>query len=114
MGVGAPATILIWYGDYKLTESDKTLLQARMRVPDQVLFQEVGGQAALLHIQSELYFGLDDVGTRMWKTLVEAETIGAAAQTLIETYDGAPEQILDDLINLVLELKNHGLVEIIS
>ena len=95
-------------------EAKEFLLSARTRVPDQVLFQEVGAHSALLHMESELYFGLDEVGTRMWKTLLEAETIGAAAQTLIETYDVAPEQMRDDLINLVRELEKHGLIKIDS
>jgi hypothetical protein len=98
----------------QLPESEEVSLLARVGVPDHVLFQEVGGQAALLHLQSEFYFGLDDVGTMMWKALAEAETIGAAAQTLVEVYDAAPERIRDDLLDLVRELKGHGLVEITS
>jgi hypothetical protein len=65
-------------------------------------------------MQSELYFGLDDVGTAMWKALVEAETIEAAAQALMEVYEAAPERIRDDLIDLLRELRGHGLVEISS
>jgi hypothetical protein len=105
---------MIWYGDDNMPESDEISWQTRARVPDHVLFQEVAGQAALLHLQSELYFGLDDVGTMMWKALVEAESIEAAAQTLIEVYDAAPERIRGDLIDHVHELKGHGLVKISS
>jgi len=97
-----------------LSESDTVLLQARIRIPEHVLFQDVGEHAALLHLETELYFGLDGVGTMMWKTLLKAETIGAAAETLIKTYDGPPEQIRDDLVNLVRELEKHGLIAIDS
>jgi Coenzyme PQQ synthesis protein D (PqqD) len=97
-----------------VSEAGRSLLQARTSVPEHVLFQEIQEHAALLNLESELYFGLDDVGTRMWKALLEAETVGAAAAALAGLYETDPEQIQNDLIDLVLELKKYGLLEIVS
>jgi hypothetical protein len=33
----------------------------------EVLVQELEGEAVLLNLASERYFGLDDVGTRIWQ-----------------------------------------------
>jgi hypothetical protein len=95
-----------------LPDPDEIALEARVRVPEHVLFQEVAGHAALLNMQSELYFGLDDVGTRMWKELAAGPTIETVATRLVAAYDGPPEQIRSDLVDLVRELKKHGLVEL--
>ncbi len=111
--MNATAHSLIWWGR-NLPDSDNVSALARVRVSDRVLFQEIDSHAALLNLDSELYFGLDDVGTRMWKLLVDTDSIGAAAEALIAIYDGAPEQIRDDLLNLVGELQKHGLIEIDS
>ena len=95
-----------------MDQSNEALLSGRLRIPDHVLFQEVAGEAALLNINSELYFGLDEVGTRMWKALRDAATIGRALDALTEIYDAAPDEIRRDLIELVHELKHHGLVDV--
>jgi hypothetical protein len=89
-------------------------LSIRVTVPQHVLFQEVTGSAALLNLESELYFGLDDVGTRMWRELATGRTIGEAATGLAAEYEAPVERIAADLIVLVRALESHGLVEINS
>ena len=34
-----------------------------------VLFKTVSDGAVLLHVEEEIYFGLNDVGTRIWQLL---------------------------------------------
>ena len=46
-------------------------LADQITVSPEVLFQEVGGEAVLLDLASESYFGLDDVGMRIWQLLQE-------------------------------------------
>ena len=43
-------------------------------VSKDVLFQEVAGETVLLDLNSESYFGLDEVGTRIWTLLNEGRT----------------------------------------
>ena len=38
----------------------------RATIGQDVLFRMVGEEAALLNLKSELYLGLDPVGTRIW------------------------------------------------
>ncbi len=95
-----------------MTDIDVTLLEAKATVPEHVLFQEVAGNAALLNLDSESYFGLDDVGTRMWQAMEQAETIGAAACVLAEEYDAPIEEIERDIVKLAVDLRGHGLLSI--
>jgi len=95
-----------------MTDIDVTLLEAKAIVPEHVLFQEVAGNAALLNLDSESYFGLDDVGTRMWQAMEQAETIGAAARVLAEEYDAPIEEIERDIVKLAVDLRGHGLLSI--
>jgi len=87
------------------------LLEAGTHIPDHVLFQDIEGRAVLLNLDNESYFGLDDVGTAMWQMLEKQPTIGAAARQLAEVYDAPLETIREDLIKLVIELKDQGLIE---
>ena len=47
-------------------------LASRVIVPDDVLFQELNGEAVILDLASERYFGLDGVGTRFWELISHA------------------------------------------
>jgi hypothetical protein len=38
----------------------------RVEVPADVMMREIGGEAVIVNLDSESYFGLDDVGTHMW------------------------------------------------
>jgi hypothetical protein len=84
----------------------------RVRVPADVLVQELAGESVLLNLKTEHYFGLDDIGTSMWKSLTAAPTIGAAHQALLREFDVDAEQLGDDLKRLVEQLVEHGLAEI--
>ena len=86
-------------------------LHARVRVPESVVFRELDGEAVLLDLDSERYFGLDAVGTRMWACLTTCESLGAACDALILEYDVEPERLERDLLDLVGQLVEQGLLE---
>ena len=46
-------------------------LPTQVEISPEALFQELDGETVLLNLQSERYYGLDDVGTRMWQLLAE-------------------------------------------
>ena len=83
----------------------------RLRAPESVLFRELEGEAVILNIDTETYFGLEDVGTRKWQLLTASETIEAAYGALVEEYDVDPEQLRRDLTDLIEKLIKKGLLE---
>lgn len=95
-----------------MTNPDTAILGARPIVPDHVLFQEVAGNAALLNLETETYFGLDEVGTAMWQALEASQTIGAAAESLAEVYDASLDTLRQDIARLAQDLRSHGLLVI--
>lgn len=86
-------------------------LDSRLSHSDDVLFQEVGGEAVLLDLASEQYFGLDPVGTRIWALLGEVSDLQAVRDRLCEEYDAEPAKIESDLIDLANKLAQAGLVK---
>ena len=85
---------------------------ARVSVPSDILISEVGGESVLLNLKNERYFGLDDVGTQMWKALVASDSIQAAYERLLAEYDVEANQLRQDLDDLIQKLLEQGLVEI--
>ena len=78
---------------------------------DQVLFQEVGGEAVLLDLTSEQYFGLDIVGTRIWELLDGNRRLADVHRALCEEFDAEENRIGDDLLALAQALADAGLAE---
>lgn len=83
-----------------------------IRASGDVLFRELAGEAVLLDLRSESYFGLDPVGTRMWQALVEHGSLRGALGALEGVWDVEPARLRRDLEALVAELAAQGLVVI--
>jgi len=77
---------------------------------DDVLFQAVAGEAVLLKLASENYFGLDAIGTRIWTLLSEDPGLKRAFDILLEEYEVAPDLLESDLLALVDRMAEAGLV----
>ncbi len=76
----------------------------------EVISQEVSGETVLLDLNSENYFGLDEVGTRIWQLIQETGELQAVYDTLLAEYEVAPEQLLQDLEKLLTDIQAAGLV----
>lgn len=76
-----------------------------------ILFRDLAGEAVLLDPDAGLYFGLNEVGTRVWNLLGGGATLGAVHAILQEEYDAPAERIWEDLAALAGELLAHRLVE---
>jgi RNase adaptor protein for sRNA GlmZ degradation len=86
----------------------------KILVPEDVLVQDLGGEMVLLNLESEQYFGLDDVGTSMWTALSNSISVEAAYEKLKAEYDVAPKELERDLHELITQLAEHGLLKIIE
>jgi hypothetical protein len=82
----------------------------RVAVPEGVLISHLQEESVILNLESERYFGLDDVGTRFLTVLTSSESIEAAYETLREEYDVDPTALRDDLRELVEKLVDQGLL----
>ena len=87
-------------------------LAHQVRPNDDVLMQEVGGEAVLLHLASEQYFSLDAVGTRIWSLLGTHDNLSSVAHQLCAEYTVDPQRIRSDLLALVGQLSAAGLVKV--
>jgi hypothetical protein len=82
----------------------------RVTVPANVLVRFLDQESVLLNLNTEKYFGLDSVGTRMWQLVTSSPTIEAAFFQLIEEYDVAPATLRSHLAELLDHLLDNGLI----
>lgn len=82
----------------------------RAVVPSNVLIRFLDRESVLLNLETEKYFGLDAVGTRMWQLATSAPTLDAALSQLQEEYDVSAETLRSDLSGLLEHLQENGLI----
>jgi hypothetical protein len=85
----------------------------RMMVPTHVLVRHLDGETVLLNLETEKYFGLDAVGTRMWELVTQLPSIDAAYGKLAEEYEAEPEQLRKHLTELLGQLVENGLLKVL-
>lgn len=79
---------------------------------EHVVTRRLDEELVLLNLDTECYFGLDEVGTRMWEVLTSTPSLAAARRALLDEFDVDAERLGRDLDRLVSQLSDHGLVEL--
>jgi len=81
-------------------------------ISEEVLSQEVNGETVLLDLEGESYFGLNEVGTRIWQLLQSEPTVAETLDTLTDEYEVSREQLENDVGDLLDKLADAGLIEL--
>ena len=79
-------------------------------VSPSVVFRQMDDGAVLLDLESGVYFGLDEVGTRVWTLLLEQKTPDAVCEAMLDEFDVEPGVLAEDVRRLVGELQHNGLL----
>jgi len=82
----------------------------RVTVPDDVLISRLQEESVILNLDSERYYGLDDVGTRFLSVLTTSDSIETAYEQLRSEYNVDPQMLRNDLLALIENLINQGLL----
>jgi hypothetical protein len=73
---------------------------------------DLDGEAAILNLQTGTYYGLDPVGAFIWSQLATPQPVSAIAASMLDRYDVSPERCQYDLLTLLSQLDQRGLLEI--
>lgn len=87
-------------------------LKGKVSIPDGVLVRDLQDESVLLNLNTESYFGLDDVGTRMWAALTGSPSVQAAYEVLLAEYEVDPARLRTDLHGFIEKLEGLGLIKL--
>lgn len=73
---------------------------------------DLAGETVLLSMKTARYYGLVDVGARIWSLLREPVSVAVICETIAREYDVAPERCETDVVRFLEELEAQGLVEV--
>jgi Coenzyme PQQ synthesis protein D (PqqD) len=84
----------------------------RISVAKEQVSTELGGEAVILNLKTGVYYGLDQVGARIWNLIQERKTLGQLMATLLAEYEVEPAQLEADVRALLDKLFESDLIEI--
>ena len=73
---------------------------------------DLDGETVILSVASGLYYGLDPVGTNIWNKLQSQRTVQEIRDELLREYDVDPERLERELLALLEQFAEHGLVDV--
>ncbi|PSO82374.1 MAG: PqqD family protein [Cyanobacteria bacterium QS_4_48_99] len=73
---------------------------------------DLAGEAVILHLNSGVYYGVNEVGARIWNSIQQQKTVNDLQGMLLEEYEVEPEQLRSDTLPLLQQLAAEGLIEV--
>lgn len=78
----------------------------------ETVFSDLGGEVAILDLRTGQYFGLNAVGAFVWQLLQSPRTLQEICRAVEGSFEVEPERCAVDVMNLVGELHEAGLVDL--
>lgn len=73
---------------------------------------ELADEIVILSLRSGRYYGLGEVGGRIWDLLREPRSVAQICDVLVEEYDVPREPCERDVVALLEQLASNGLIEV--
>ena len=80
-------------------------------IPEDLVYQELDGEMVLLNMQSGQYFGIDEIGSKIWALLEEKVMPVDIVKRLITEYEVTEEDCQQQVAEFLDELAQEGLVK---
>ncbi len=80
-------------------------------VKDQVSC-DLQGESVILNLDSGVYYGLNNLGTRVWNLIQEPTEVQKVHESLLHEYDVEPERCERDLLAWLHRMAEAGLVRV--
>jgi Coenzyme PQQ synthesis protein D (PqqD) len=81
---------------------------------DEPIAAEVDGEVVMLSERAGAYFGLDGIGSEIWKLIAQPQRVSDLCQSLAQHYDSDCETLTRDVIAFLDELLARRLVRLMD
>ena len=85
-----------------------------LRLSLDVLYRDLDGQTVILDLSSGKYFGLNEVGTRVWALMSEGRSVADIVRILALEFEADAATIERDVRDLLETLKSRNLISSLS
>lgn len=81
--------------------------------PDQVA-AEADGEVLMMHIESGTYYGLNDVGSFIWKQLTAPRTVQEVCAAIQSEFEVDASRCTEDALTFLQGMVEDGLVDVVD
>lgn len=74
---------------------------------------DLGDESVILDLNSGSYFGLNEVGARVFRMIKEPISVGSIVETLTGEYDVAPERLKADILDFLRMMREKELIKVL-
>jgi Coenzyme PQQ synthesis protein D (PqqD) len=79
-------------------------------IVDDAVWTDLGDEVVILKLDAGIYFGLEQVGARIWREIAEGRTRDEIVKTVAAEYDASRDRVERDFDELVSDLSKEGLI----
>jgi hypothetical protein len=90
----------------------KISINSTILVADDVVSCDLDGEAAILNINDGVYYGLDPIGAKIWNLIQKPKILFEVIEIICDEYDVDKDRCTDDILDLIKDLIENGLVRI--
>ncbi|MBI4219104.1 MAG: PqqD family protein [Chloroflexi bacterium] len=94
------------------TTTIRDIEKITLRLADGVLYQQLDGEAVLLNTRSGQYFGLNEVGARIWDGVTAGKSMAEVLEQIRTEYDVPAERLFADILKFLESLEQSRLIRI--
>ena len=87
-------------------------LASTVAVSPRQVSTELGNEVVVLGADAGLYFGLNEVGARIWALVQQPMRVASICETIGKEYDVAPDRCQADVLRFLDDLATQGLIEV--
>jgi hypothetical protein len=73
---------------------------------------QLGDEVVILGVDAGQYFGLNEVGAKVWSLVQQKTTVGAICAAIQAEYEVAPDVCERDVLELLSDMQDRGLIHV--
>ena len=74
----------------------------------------LAGEEIILDLEGDTYYGLNEVGAEVWRLVSSPRSVAGVCTELERAYDVERDVLERDVVALLTEMKEHGLIRVVS
>jgi hypothetical protein len=78
-----------------------------------IVFNEMDGETIMMSIENGEYYGMNSMGTRIWRLLSTPKRVSDICDTLLPDFDVTQEQCSKDVLLCLNKMAEKGVVKIV-
>ena len=85
-------------------------LDTTLRVPPHIVSRVIDDETVLLNLETGIYFGVDQVGQRIWQLVGEGRSLQSIADAIVAEYEVDAPRAETDVLDFARTLLAKGLL----